>query len=123
MAASSWCTKSPHTSPGRRRSPRRWPWSLAAAAVTSCTIPAAGKPTFEIGEGEMELGVGIHGEAGRRRVPLAPADIIAAELTAAVLDDLQPRKDEPLLLLVNGFGGTPLLELYLMYETVSRRLE
>jgi dihydroxyacetone kinase-like protein len=93
------------------------------AALTSCTIPAAGKPTFEIGEGEMELGVGIHGEPGRRRVPLAPADIIAAQLTAAVLHDLQPRKDEPLLLLVNGFGGTPLLELYLMYETVSRRLE
>jgi dihydroxyacetone kinase-like protein len=93
------------------------------AALSSCTIPAAGKPTFQLGEAEMELGVGIHGEPGRRRVPLAPADIVAAELSAAILDDLAPRKGEPLLLLVNGFGGTPLLELYLMYGAASRRLE
>ena len=93
------------------------------AALTSCTIPAAGKPTFQLGESEMELGVGIHGEPGRRRVPLAPADIIAAELCSAILHDLEPRKGEPLLLLVNGFGGTPLLELYLMYDAASRRLE
>jgi phosphoenolpyruvate---glycerone phosphotransferase subunit DhaK len=93
------------------------------AALTSCTIPAAGKPTFQLGEGEMELGVGIHGEPGRRRVPLAPADSVAAELSAAILHDLQPRKGEPLLLLVNGFGGTPLLELYLMYDAAARRLE
>jgi dihydroxyacetone kinase-like protein len=93
------------------------------AALTSCTIPAAGKPTFQLGEGEMELGVGIHGEPGRRRVPLARADIVAAELSAAILHDLEPRKGEPLLLLVNGFGGTPLLELYLMYDAASRRLE
>jgi len=67
--------------------------------------------------------VGIHGEPGRRRVPLAPVDIIAAELCSAILHDLEPRKGEPLLLLVNGFGGTPLLELYLMYDAASRRLE
>jgi dihydroxyacetone kinase-like protein len=71
----------------------------------------------------MELGVGIHGEPGRRRVPFAPADVIAAELCAAILRDLRPRKSEPLLLLVNGFGGTPAIELYLMYEAASRRLE
>jgi dihydroxyacetone kinase-like protein len=71
----------------------------------------------------MELGVGIHGEPGRRRVPLAPADLIAAELTAAILRELEPRKGEPLLLLVNGFGGTPLVELYLMYDAVWRKLE
>jgi dihydroxyacetone kinase-like protein len=93
------------------------------AALSSCTIPAAGKPTFQLGESEMELGVGIHGEPGRRRVPLAPADIIASELCGAILHDLEPRKGEPLLLLLNGFGGTPLLELYLMYDAVSRRLE
>jgi len=93
------------------------------AALTSCTIPAAGKPTFQLGEAEMELGVGIHGEPGRRRVPLAPAEVIATELSAAIVHDLGPRKGEPLLLLVNGFGGTPLLELYLMYDAASRRLE
>ena len=93
------------------------------AALSSCTIPAAGKATFQLGESEMELGVGIHGEPGRRRVPLAPADIIASELCGAILHDLAPHKGEPLLLLLNGFGGTPLLELYLMYDAVSRRLE
>src|SRR5437870_4469947 len=73
-------------------------------ALTSCTVPAAGKPTFQLGENEMELGVGIHGEPGRRRVPTAPADSVAGELTSAILHDLEPRKGEPLLLLVNGFG-------------------
>ncbi len=92
-------------------------------ALTSCTVPAAGKPTFQLGEGEMELGVGIHGEPGRRRVPTAPADAVAAELSGAILRDLEPRKGEPLLLLVNGFGGTPLLELYVMYDAAARRLE
>jgi dihydroxyacetone kinase-like protein len=92
-------------------------------ALTSCTVPAAGKPTFQLGEGEMELGVGIHGEPGRRRVPTAPADAVTAELCGAILHDLAPRSGEPLLLLVNGFGGTPLLELYVMYDAAARRLE
>jgi dihydroxyacetone kinase-like protein len=92
-------------------------------ALTSCTVPAAGKPTFQLGEGEMELGVGIHGEPGRRRVPQASADAVAAELLSAILHDLRPRRGEPLLLLVNGMGGTPLLELYLMYDAATRRLE
>jgi dihydroxyacetone kinase-like protein len=92
-------------------------------ALTSCTVPAAGKPTFTLAEGEMELGVGIHGEPGRRRVPLAPADEVTAELLSPILHDLVPRPGEPLLLLVNGFGGTPLLELYLMYDAAVRRLE
>ncbi len=91
-------------------------------ALTSCTVPAAGKPTFTLGEGEMELGVGIHGEPGRRRVPMAPAAAIAAEMTGAIVHDLAPRRGEPLLLLLNGFGGTPLLELYLMFDAVARRL-
>jgi dihydroxyacetone kinase-like protein len=92
-------------------------------ALAGCTVPAAGKPTFVLGAGEMEMGVGIHGEPGRRRVPTAPADAVAAELAAAVLQDLKPARGEPLLLLLNGFGGTPLLELYLMYDAAARRLE
>ena len=92
-------------------------------ALTSCTVPAAGKPTFQLGDDEMEVGVGIHGEPGRRRVPLAAADMIAEELVAAIVHELRPRKGEPLLLLVNGMGGTPLLELYLTYDAAARRLE
>jgi dihydroxyacetone kinase-like protein len=91
-------------------------------ALTSCTVPAAGKPTFTLGETEMELGVGIHGEPGRRRVATRPADAVAAELVGAILQDLAPRKGEPLLLFLNGFGGTPLLELYLMFDAAARRL-
>src|SRR5437762_7242912 len=93
------------------------------AALSSCTIPAAGKPTFQLGESEMELGVGIHGEPGRRRVPLAPAQAVAGELCSAILHELKPARGEPLLLMANGFGGTPLLELYLMYDVAARRLQ
>jgi len=91
-------------------------------ALTSCTVPAAGKPTFQIGADEMEIGVGIHGEPGRRRVPLASADAIAAELTGAVVKDLSLRAGQEVILLVNGFGGTPLLELYLMVNAVRKVL-
>src|SRR5689334_22738346 len=91
-------------------------------ALTSCTVPAAGKPTFQIGEDEMEMGVGIHGEPGRRRVPLVPADDIASELLQAILKDLAPRPGTPVLLFVNGFGGTPALELYLMANAARRVL-
>ncbi len=91
-------------------------------ALTSCTVPAAGRPTFDIGEGEMEMGVGIHGEPGRRRVPLMNADAIAAEMVEAVVGDLADQASGDALLLVNGFGGTPLMELYLMYDAVRRRL-
>ena len=90
-------------------------------ALTSCTVPAAGKPTFQIGADEMEMGVGIHGEPGRRRVKLASADAIADEMVAAIADDLGGVGDA--LLLVNGFGGTPLMELYLMYHAAQTRLE
>ena len=89
-------------------------------ALTSCTIPAAGKPTFELGDNEIELGIGIHGEPGRRRAPLAPA----AELAAAALDAIHA--DQPLtgdlLVMVNGMGGTPLIELYLLYNEVHKYL-
>jgi dihydroxyacetone kinase-like protein len=91
-------------------------------ALTSCTVPAAGRPTFALGEGEMEMGVGIHGEPGRRRVPLAGADAIAAELMGAILDELRPPRGAPVLVLANGFGGTPLMELYLMHAAASRIL-
>lgn len=88
-------------------------------ALTSCTVPAAGKPTFEIGEDEMEMGVGIHGEPGRRRIKLAGADEIAAEMLDAILGDLPEAKSSPVFLFVNGFGGTPLMELYLMYHAAA----
>ena len=91
-------------------------------ALTSCTVPAAGKPTFQIGVDEMEMGVGIHGEPGRRRVKLASADDIAAELTGAILKDLSLKSGQEVLLLVNGFGGTPLLELYLMVNAARKVL-
>jgi len=90
-------------------------------ALTSCTVPAAGKPTFALGEDEMEMGVGIHGEPGRRRVKLAPADAIADEMVAAIAGDLGSAGDA--ILLANGFGGTPAMELYLMYHAARTRLE
>ncbi|MBS0341893.1 MAG: dihydroxyacetone kinase subunit DhaK [Proteobacteria bacterium] len=91
-------------------------------ALTSCTVPAAGKPTFQIGSDEMEMGVGIHGEPGRRRIKLASADDIAHELTGAILKDLSLKAGQQVLLLVNGFGGTPMLELYLMVNAVHKVL-
>jgi len=92
-------------------------------ALTSCTVPAAGKPTFDIGEGEMEMGVGIHGEPGRRRVSLASADEIAGEMMGAILGDLGDAAAGNVLLLVNGFGGTPAMELYLMYNAARALAE
>ena len=91
-------------------------------ALTSCTVPAVGRPTFDIGDGEMEMGVGIHGEPGRRRVALIAADAIAAEIVQAIATDLVLDKGEEVLLLVNGFGATPSLELYLMYDAAARNL-
>ena len=90
-------------------------------ALTSCTVPAAGKPTFELGPDEMEMGVGIHGEPGRRASRWPPADAIAEEMIGAICSRSGPRRGEPLLLLVNGFGGTPLMELYLMYAAARRQ--
>jgi dihydroxyacetone kinase-like protein len=92
-------------------------------ALTSCTVPAAGTPTFALAEDEMEMGVGIHGEPGRRRQKLASADIIAMETLDAILTDLRPRAGTKVLLLVNGFGGTPAMELYVMADAARRRLD
>jgi phosphoenolpyruvate---glycerone phosphotransferase subunit DhaK len=91
-------------------------------ALTSCTVPAAGRPTFTLGEDEMEMGVGIHGEPGRRRVKLGSANVIAEEMVGAILGDLGAAKGEALLL-VNGFGGTPAMELYLIYNAARILLE
>ncbi len=90
-------------------------------ALTSCTVPAAGTPTFTLADDEMEMGVGIHGEPGRRRVKLASADAIADEMVTAIAGDLPGSGDA--LLLVNGFGGTPSMELYLMFNAARERLE
>jgi dihydroxyacetone kinase-like protein len=88
-------------------------------AVTSCTVPAAGKPTIELGEGEMELGIGIHGEPGRRRVALGSARQIAEQLMEPILADLD-FTSSPVIVMLNGMGGTPLIELYLMYGEVNK---
>jgi phosphoenolpyruvate---glycerone phosphotransferase subunit DhaK len=91
-------------------------------ALTSCTVPAAGKPTFELGGDEMELGIGIHGEPGRRRVPLRSAHEIAQQLMEPILTDLD-FTSSPVIVTVNGMGGTPLIELYLMYGEVAKIME
>jgi dihydroxyacetone kinase-like protein len=89
-------------------------------ALTSCTVPAAGKPTFELGESEIELGIGIHGEPGRTRGPLAPASELAAVAVDAIAADLALNGD--LLVMVNGMGGTPLIELYIAYAAVAQHI-
>jgi dihydroxyacetone kinase-like protein len=91
-------------------------------ALTSCVTPAAGTPTFEIGADEMEFGVGIHGEPGRRREKLASAAEIVAEMTDAIVSDLAPADGAELLAFVNGLGGTPQIELYLIYNELAKQL-
>lgn len=92
-------------------------------ALTSCTVPSAGKPTFELADDEMELGIGIHGEPGRKRVPMAPATEAAQQLVDPVLADLPYGTGDSVIAMVNGMGATPLIELYLMYGEVHRLLE
>jgi len=92
-------------------------------ALTSCTVPAAGSPTFDISNDELEMGVGIHGEPGRKRVPMMTADAIAQEVIEAICQSIEPRSGEEVLLLVNGMGGTPLLELYGMYDAAARECQ
>jgi dihydroxyacetone kinase-like protein len=91
-------------------------------AFTSCTVPAAGRATFEISDDDMEIGVGIHGEPGRRREKLQRADAIVEELLSAILRELQPSPEAELLVHVNGFGGTPLLELYMLQNRAQTQL-
>src|SRR5689334_19120451 len=91
-------------------------------ALTSCAVPAAGKPTFELGEDEMEIGIGIHGEPGRRRVKLAPAAEVTEMLATPVIEDLGLKAGERVLAFVNGMGGTPLIELYVVANELAKIL-
>jgi dihydroxyacetone kinase-like protein len=92
-------------------------------ALTSCVVPEAEAPTFEIGPNEMEVGVGIHGEPGRRRERLARADDIVGQMLEPILKDLALAAGRQVLLHVNGFGGTPLIELHLLNRIASLRLQ
>jgi dihydroxyacetone kinase-like protein len=92
-------------------------------ALSSCTPPASGQPIFDLPDGEMEVGIGIHGEPGRRREPLASAREIADLIVEAVVSDLKPAEGTKALAFVNGMGGTPQLELYLLYGEVERALK
>jgi phosphoenolpyruvate---glycerone phosphotransferase subunit DhaK len=92
-------------------------------ALTSCTVPAAGKPTFELAETDMEIGIGIHGEPGRYREPLAPAAAIAERIVDPIVQDLPYGSGDAVLAFVNGMGGTPLIELYVVFAELKRILE
>jgi phosphoenolpyruvate---glycerone phosphotransferase subunit DhaK len=91
-------------------------------ALTSCIVPAAGKPTFELGDDEMEIGIGIHGEPGRERVKLAPSTEIVEQLTTPIVEDLPFEQGDQVLAFVNGMGGTPLIELYVVYNDLNKFL-
>jgi dihydroxyacetone kinase-like protein len=92
-------------------------------ALTPCTVPHAGKPSFELPDDEIELGIGIHGEPGRRRVKFASADEITEMLMEPIISDLPYRKGDDVLLFVNGMGGTPLIELYIIYRKAAQIAE
>jgi dihydroxyacetone kinase-like protein len=92
-------------------------------ALTPCTVPAAGKPGFQIGEKEMEIGMGIHGEPGTARTELVSADEIAEILVSRILEDLQLQPGEQVALMINGLGSTPLMELYILNKKVAQILE
>jgi len=92
-------------------------------ALTSCTVPAAGQPTFTLPDTDIEIGIGIHGEPGRQRLPLAPARRVADYLLAPILADLDFTGGDGVIAFVNGMGGTPLIELYLMYHEVATILD
>lgn len=92
-------------------------------ALSPCTVPAAGRPTFTIGDGEMELGMGIHGEPGVERGPLLTADVIATRMTTTILEDLGVQAGERVAVMVNGLGATPPEELYILYRTIHDLLE
>ena len=91
-------------------------------ALSACTVPHAGVPSFELGEDEMEIGIGIHGEPGRHKVPMEDANGIAARLLEPVLADLAPQAGDKVLLFVNGMGGTPVSELYIVYRQAAKLL-
>ena len=88
-------------------------------ALSPCTVPANGRPGFDLGDGEMEFGLGIHGEPGVRRAPVENADSLAKNLLAVIFDDLPFRRGDRVAVLVNGLGGTPLMELYILNRSVA----
>jgi phosphoenolpyruvate---glycerone phosphotransferase subunit DhaK len=92
-------------------------------ALTSCIVPAAGKPTFELGDDEIEIGIGIHGEPGRERVKLEPSAKIVERLATPIVEDLPFESGDEVLAFVNGMGGTPLIELYVVYNDLQKFLE
>jgi dihydroxyacetone kinase-like protein len=92
-------------------------------ALTSCTVPAAGRPTFDLAGDEVELGIGIHGEPGRERIKLASARVLAERMAEAVICDLPFKSGDEVMALVNGMGGTPLMELYLLHAELVRILD
>jgi phosphoenolpyruvate---glycerone phosphotransferase subunit DhaK len=92
-------------------------------ALTSCTVPAAGAPTFELGDDEIEMGVGIHGEPGRERMKMKPASEIVDQMATAIVDDLPFKSGDSVLAFVNGMGGTPLIELYVVYNELNKFLK
>jgi len=92
-------------------------------ALTSCVVPSAGEPTFDLGENEMEIGIGIHGEPGRQRMEIQPADRITEMLMEPILSDLPFQQGDEVLAFVNSMGGTPLIELYIVYRKVAEILE
>jgi dihydroxyacetone kinase-like protein len=92
-------------------------------ALTSCIVPSAGTPTFDLGADEMEIGIGIHGEPGRERRKLAPADEIVETLATVVVEDIPFKRGDEVLAFVNSMGGTPLIELYVVYNALNRFLE
>lgn len=92
-------------------------------ALTSCAVPAAGKPTFELGEDEMEIGIGIHGEPGRQRMKLKPAKEIVEMMAGAIVEDLPFKAGDEVVAFVNGMGGTPQMELFLVYNDLANFLK
>lgn len=92
-------------------------------ALTSCIVPAAGKPTFELGDDEMEIGIGIHGEPGRERMKMKPVAEIVEMMATAVVDDLPYASGDKVLAFVNGMGGTPLIELYVVFNELNKFLK
>ena len=104
------------------RKVNEWGRSMGMA-LTSCTVPAAGKPTFELGDDEMEIGIGIHGEPGRERMKVKPASEIVEMMASTIVDDIPYNSGDKVLAFVNGMGGTPLIELYLVFEELQRYLK
>lgn len=92
-------------------------------ALTSCTVPALGKPTFSIADNEIEMGVGIHGERGRETIPIKSATEIVEQIASAIDAELKPQKNQQVLLHINGFGATPLIELHLIYNLAAQFFE